>query len=162
MLLSKSCEYGLRASILLASGDQQSYTSIRDISSRLDISFHFLTKIFQKLNSANLLDSKKGVNGGVKLSMEPADISFMDIVLAIDGSCSLNACALGLPGCGEKRPCPMHDQWSAIKSGLIETMKNITMNDLAEAKGDEWNLLLHQLNNSEMASKAEEHGVKAI
>ena len=155
MLLSKSCKYGLRASVLLAALEHDSYVSIRDLSSELDISFHFLTKIFQKLNAAGLLDSKKGVNGGVKLSIPANRITFMDIVVAIDGTCSMNACILGLPGCGEKRPCPMHDQWSAIKSGLLNMMHKVTISDLVNITEEEWKRLVDQMesNKASITSK---------
>lgn len=140
--MSQSCKYGLRATVLLASMDRDTYVSIRELSSELSISFHFLTKIFQKLNAAGFVESKKGVNGGVKLSGPPAQITFMDIVVAIDGACSMNSCALGLPGCGEKRPCPMHDQWSAIKTKMLKMMGNLTIAELAGMPVDEWKKLL--------------------
>lgn len=142
MLLSQSCKYGVRASVYLAILDRDTYVSIRELSNELNISFHFLTKIFQRLNAANLLDSKQGVNGGVKLSVPPNEITFMDIVMAIDGCCSMESCALGLPGCGEKRPCPMHEQWSAIKTGMLDMMKRVTIAELASTPAEEWKDLI--------------------
>ncbi|CAN0202088.1 unnamed protein product, partial [Chrysoparadoxa australica] len=49
MLLSKSCVYGLRASIYLASKSDEEFNSIKEMSDKLEISFHFLTKILQQL-----------------------------------------------------------------------------------------------------------------
>ena len=43
MLLSKSCVYGLRASIYLASKSEGEFISIKGMSANLEISFHFLT-----------------------------------------------------------------------------------------------------------------------
>ena len=63
MLLSKSTEYGIRATLYLTSLKQDGYVSIRAISDELDISFHFLTKIFQKLTQAGLLQSFRGPRG---------------------------------------------------------------------------------------------------
>lgn len=160
MLLSKSCKYGLRASVLLAALDRNSYVSIRELSNELDISFHFLTKIFQKLNAAGLLDSRKGVNGGVKLSIPANRITFMDIVVAIDGTCSMNDCILGLPGCGEKKPCPMHDQWSAIKSGLLNMMHKVSISDLANITEEEWKRLVVQVESNETSLISETQSPK--
>jgi len=56
-MLSESCEYGLRASLYLASLDEEGCVPISTISEELDISFPFFTKIFQKLNDAGLLTS---------------------------------------------------------------------------------------------------------
>ena len=66
MLLSRSAEYGLRAALYLASLEPSGFVSIRDISDHLGLSFHFLTKIFQKLTRAGLLHSYRGPNGGVR------------------------------------------------------------------------------------------------
>lgn len=152
MILSQSCKYGLRASVLLATKETAVYISIRELSDELDISYHFLTKILQKLNTANLLCSKKGLHGGVKLSRRADQITFMDIVDAVDGRCSMDSCALGLPGCGEKRPCPMHEKWSAIKSGLFTMMETVTLAELAMMPVEEWKKLLicqHTADDSE-------------
>ncbi|MGM0706381.1 MAG: RrF2 family transcriptional regulator [Bacteroidota bacterium] len=112
MLLSKSCEYGLRATLYLASIDEDGYVSIGSISDALDISFPYLTKIFQQLNKAGLLTSHRGPSGGVALTCDPEAISLYEIVVSIDGEALFTECVFGLPGCGEGAPCPLHDQWA--------------------------------------------------
>ena len=132
MLLSKSCEYGIRATIyltLLQEGD--GYVSIRKVSEDLDISFHFLTKIFQKLTQAGLLISLKGPNGGVKLAKDSAAISMSDLVVAVDGDTLFKACMLGLPGCGEVQPCPLHDAWAQQRASLKALFDSTNLEELA-------------------------------
>ncbi len=133
MLLSKTCIYGLRASVLLASKKQGGleYTTIRELSDELEISFHFLTKVLQKLTKSELLESYKGPNGGVKLARDASSINFMDVVRSIDGDSLIHECALGLPGCGLLKPCPLHDQWSGLKMNIITMMQDITLKDMA-------------------------------
>lgn len=132
MLLSKSCIYGLRASVLLASKNQNDYINIRDLSEELDISFHFLTKVLQNLTQQQILESYKGPNGGVKLARSADSITFMDIVSAIDADYAFDKCLFGLPGCGELKPCPVHDKWSALKEELLEMMNHATLQELAD------------------------------
>ncbi len=132
MLLSKSCEYGIRATIyltLLQEGEE--YVSIRKVSEDLDISFHFLTKIFQKLTQAGLLLSLKGPNGGVKLTRGPEGVSMTDLVVAIDGAELFTSCMLGLPGCGEAQPCPMHGAWAAQRASLKSLFDATNLAELA-------------------------------
>jgi len=131
MLLSKTCIYGLRAIILLSSKKQGEYITIRELSDELDISFYFLTKVLQKLTKSNLLESYKGPNGGVKLARASSTITFMDVVLSIDGNTLINECALGLPGCGVLKPCPLHDQWSILKENMLDLMTSINLEELA-------------------------------
>ena len=66
MILSNSAEYAVRAIVLLGTLESRRYHSIRDISDELDISFHFLTKVFQKLTLAGMLESLRGPKGGVR------------------------------------------------------------------------------------------------
>lgn len=131
MPLSKSCIYGLRASVYLASRKSNEFVNIREISSELDISFHFLTKVLQELNRAEILESYKGPNGGVKLAKPANKITFWDIVYAIDSDHTFTDCILGLPGCGELNPCPLHDQWSRLKEDLLDMMEHSTLRELA-------------------------------
>lgn len=55
----------------------------------------------------------------------------MDIVDSIDGDSLVHECALGLPGCGVLKPCPLHSQWSGLKEDILITMKNISLAELA-------------------------------
>lgn len=131
-MLSKSCEYALRAAIYLSSLDSEGYVPIRTISKELDISSPFLTKIFQKLNEADLLASHRGPKGGVALTRPPEKIPLYDIVVAIDGRDLFDECVLGLPGCGDSEPCPLHDQWSDEKERFEQIFRDSTLAELPE------------------------------
>ena len=131
MLLSKACEYGLRAALYLASLDEDGYVSIRTISDKLDISFPFLTKIFQQLNEAGLLESHRGPSGGVAFTKPTDEITLYEIVVAIDGADLFEECVLGLPGCGVDKPCPIHDRWATERSRLKTMFRTNTLADMA-------------------------------
>jgi len=40
---------------------------------------------------------------------------------------------LGLPGCGEQRPCPMHHYWKTIKASLKEEFETTSLADLGQS-----------------------------
>lgn len=141
MLLSNSCVYGLRASLYLASRNNGEYIPIRKMSDKLEISFHFLTKILQQLTAEGIMESFKGPNGGIRLNKEGTKVQLMDIVLAIDGPHLLTECALGLPKCGTKNPCPLHDKWSETKDSIRTMLEETSLTELVE-KGKTENLRL--------------------
>lgn len=141
MLLSKSCVYGLRASLYLANRKSGQYVPIREMSDKLEISFHFLTKILQQLTAEGILESYKGPNGGVRLTKPGSNFALIDIVLAIDGEQLLTECALGLPGCGTKNPCPLHDKWASTRDSIRQMLANTTLTELVK-KGRAENLRL--------------------
>lgn len=139
MLLSSSCVYGLRASLYLAANQNGEYVSIREMSDKLDISFHFLTKTLQQLTAAGLLESQKGPKGGVRLTKKGSNISLFEIVEAIDGRDLFTECALGLPGCGTEKPCPLHEQWADTRDSIRNMLQETNLVELA-GKGKEMNL----------------------
>lgn len=139
MLLSSACVYGLRASVYLASKSEDSYISISKISEELEISPHFLTKVLQQMTEAGLLESHKGPKGGVRLTSPAGDIHLIEIVAAIDGMKLLTECALGLPGCGVEKPCPIHDKWASARDEIRSMLAETSLADLVK-KGKEGNL----------------------
>jgi Rrf2 family protein len=147
MLLSKSCEYGLRAMLYLGTlGDEDApdsgtardptreYVSIQTVSDDLDIGFSFLTKVFQQLNDAGLLTSKRGPGGGVALTRAPSDIPLYEIVVAIDGDDLFEECVLGLPGCGEAEPCPLHEHWVEERGRMKTTFQKTTLAEVPNVR----------------------------
>lgn len=132
MLLSKSCIYAIRASIYLAVNRRRTLIPIKEVADTLSISFHFLTKILQILKQENIIDSVKGPNGGVGLLRQPHEISLYDIIIAVDGDAIFEKCILGLPGCSDDNPCPMHHIWRHSKADLTHNIQNETLNALAE------------------------------
>lgn len=141
MLLSKSCVYGLRAALYLANQEKGEFVPIRQMSDKLEISFHFLTKILQQLTAEGLLESFKGPNGGVRLLRTGNKVHLMDIVVAIDGPQLFTECALGLPGCGVKAPCPIHDKWAETRDAIRMMLEESTLTELVK-KGKAENLRL--------------------
>ncbi len=132
MVLSKACTYGVLASFYVAREQNSGYVSIREMSEDLNISFHFLTKILQKLTAYGLMTSHKGPKGGISLAKQPDKITLLEIIAAIDGDEIFHECILGLPGCGHERPCPIHDYWAKVRSDMEEMFAGRTLADTAE------------------------------
>ena len=126
---------GIRAALLvsLKSGkDKESFIPIRQLAEELNVSFHFLTKILQVLTQAKIMESYKGPNGGVRMANPSHEIYLIDIVEAIDGKEVFSSCLLGLPGCGDEDPCPLHDRWKKSKGQLQSIFEEISVAKLAK------------------------------
>jgi Rrf2 family protein len=132
MILSNTCDYGLRAVCYIASEENRRHVSIREISEKLNISFHFLTKILQILTQHQLLNSFRGPNGGVALARSPDTITLMEIIQAIDGPDLFEKCILGLDNCGNDHPCPLHRQWVGIRENISDLFGRTTLKDVAD------------------------------
>ncbi len=130
LLFSKTCIYGIRAVLYVASLGKQEYVPIRSISEQLNISFHFLTKILQILTQQNLMISYRGPNGGVSLAKPAEQIKLIEIIEAIDGYNLFTECILGLPGCGTQSPCPIHAQWALTRQSMQQMLETTSLAEL--------------------------------
>ena len=131
MLLSQRCEYALRTALYLSAAEPGAYVAVREISEALGIPYHFLAKIVQTLTAAGLLQSMRGPTGGVTLARAADRITLKEIVLAVDGPAVFRECVLGLPGCGDRKPCPLHDQWAPARAQVERMFGAATLADTA-------------------------------
>lgn len=130
-IFSRSCEYALQAVTYLASQSQSSSVLARDISGALNIPPHYLGKILQTLVKHNILSSQKGKSGGFVINGTPKEIMLYDIIEIMDGPECLEQCIMGFPGCSDENPCPVHLEWSKLKTGIIDLLKNRSITDLS-------------------------------
>lgn len=119
MILSKSCEYAIRASIYIAyKSHKGEKAGIVEISEAVGSPTHFTGKILQALSKKKVISSIKGPNGGFFIS-DPTSVYLIDIVRAVDGNNLFSACVMGLKTCSDVKPCPMHHQVKPIRTQLL-------------------------------------------
>jgi Rrf2 family protein len=130
MILSKSCEYAIRATVYVAlksRGNEK--TGIIEIAEAIGSPMHFTGKILQTLVRKNILSSAKGPTGGFYIE-NGQTLFLIDIVRAIDGNGLFTACVLGLEKCSETQPCPMHEQIKPIRDRLAIEFSKQSVDDL--------------------------------
>jgi Rrf2 family iron-sulfur cluster assembly transcriptional regulator len=137
-MFSKSCEYGIRASIYVAKNTLKSRkVSLVEVAKHTDSPPAFMAKVLQKLTKLNILSSSKGPTGGFFVEIENLKkISVLSIVLAIDGDGVFANCTLGLRRCDGQRPCPMHFKFIKIRDEMKEMLEDSTLQLLAEQVSD--------------------------
>ncbi|MGD9489743.1 MAG: Rrf2 family transcriptional regulator [Calditrichaceae bacterium] len=132
MLLSKSCIYAIRSALYITLEKDRKYIPVREIAERLQISFHFLTKILQILSKNHIVASYKGPTGGIMLLKSADEITLLDIILAIDGPGIFEECVLGLPGCSHEKPCPLHHHWNEQRKTIKNSLQNSYLSSVAK------------------------------
>lgn len=130
IILSRGCEYAIQAMIYLATQPQDAPILQRDIATALNIPPYFLGKILQLLSRSGLVNSFKGKSGGFVLARPLHEVSLYDVVLAMEGPTFLCGCILGFPGCDDRTPCPVHNQWKSLKQELVQMLQQQTIADL--------------------------------
>lgn len=144
-ILSKSCEYALRALLYIAlNTNENKKAGIKEIAEALDIPSHFVGKILQNLVRHHILSSVKGPNGGYYITHEHMQTSLFSIVEMLDNPEFFYKCGLGLKRCSNKHPCPIHHEFQPYRDHLKQIFEEKTLASLTEeiaAKPDNMRVL---------------------
>jgi Rrf2 family iron-sulfur cluster assembly transcriptional regulator len=132
-MFSKTCEYGIRAAIFIASQSyQNNRVGLKDIAKKIDSPEAFTAKILQTLVKNDIIKSIKGVGGGFDIPKTTmSQIKLSQIVTALDGDSVFTGCGLGLSYCSEEHPCPVHEKFKSIRNELAFMLENTNLEELA-------------------------------
>ncbi|PGS56319.1 Rrf2 family transcriptional regulator [Bacillus sp. AFS041924] len=92
MQYSVGVEYALHCLVYLIDNPEDSPIGIKELSFFQGVSDTYLSKIFSKLSKAGIVSSVPGVKGGFKLAKSPEEISFWDVIEAVEGSKPIFQC----------------------------------------------------------------------
>lgn len=91
--ISTGVEYGLHCLLFLTSPPGEApEPSVRDLADLQGVPVEYLAKIFTKLSRAGLVLATEGARGGFALARPADEISFLDVIEAIDGNKQLFEC----------------------------------------------------------------------
>jgi len=133
MKFSKKTQYGLRAMVYLAAPRlKNKICPLKKISKEESIPFNFLEKIFSKLEKANLVKAKKGVQGGYFLAKSPQKIKISQIIKILEGEMAPVFCLVKEKKflCPREKKCLAKNLWRKIQEALNSTLNSITLADL--------------------------------
>jgi Rrf2 family protein len=133
--LSQTAEYAIRATAWFASHSPDLPVRAQDLSKGTDIPAHYLAKILRRLVVAGILDSQKGQGGGFSLARRPRQISFRDVLSAVDAYPKADQCAFGWGACDASHPCPLHGAWSRMSRDFHRWASNTTFAEVQGGKG---------------------------
>ena len=129
-MISKTGKQALNAVLLLAALSDGEYAGAKDIAKETGAPQNYLGKLLQMLSRHGLLISQKGVNGGFRLSKNPAKISVFDILEPIDHINQKSGCILGQSQCTDEKACALHTRWIKVRDSYISFLNETTIADL--------------------------------
>ena len=137
-MFSRTCEYGIRATLHIADRSlQNERVSLKYIAETIDSPEAFTAKILQQLARVGIISSIKGPNGGFEIEAGKLEtLVLAEIVRAIDGESIFIGCGLGLKVCDENRPCPVHNRFKLIRNELRSMLENTKVADMARSLND--------------------------
>jgi len=141
--ISNGVEYALHCLLfLVGKPGAMAEANVRDLAELQGVSTEYLAKIFTRLSRAGLVIASEGARGGFVLARNAKKISFLDVVLAIDGPKTLFACREIRSNCalfGQRAPrwatdghCSIHTVMMEAEEKMRAELAAHTLAELAE------------------------------
>ena len=131
MRLSKRRQYGLKATVYLASRAESGYCQAREIARAEALPAKFLESVLLALRGGDILVSKVGAGGGYRLARDPGEILVGEIldacVVSADGPG--DEVDAGSGGVGEAGVAFLHDR---LEDAIEASIGRLTIADLLD------------------------------
>ena len=127
-MISQTVEYALRAVVFLAN-DPKAGRTTEQIAKVTLVPQAYLSKVMQQLAAAGLVRAQRGIGGGFTLLKDPAVITILEIVNAVDPIKRIRTCPLGLAAHGV-RLCPLHKRMDEALASVEKAFANSTLAEI--------------------------------
>jgi Rrf2 family protein len=129
MSLGRRADYAIRATLDLARSPG-ALRKAREIGEAMAVPVSFLPQILAQLVRAGIASSTAGPRGGYGLARDPASLSLLDVVVAVDGEVAENPCVLRGGPCHWEDRCAVHDPWTRAKQAMMDELAATSFADL--------------------------------
>ena len=132
-MLSLTCKTAIKAVIYLASKfESEEKSGIKEIAEYINASEHTVGKVLQTLVKEGVINSLKGPTGGFFITARQINQPIINIVISIDGKDVFKKYFLGLNKCSATHPCPIHDDYKAVRDLFEKMCRQKNVKDLCD------------------------------
>jgi Rrf2 family protein len=138
--LTRRSEYGIIAMTHLAQHPDEAVSS-RDISERYNIPKRLLAEVMKDLVHRGQVRSVRGAAGGYVLSADPAKITVLSLLQALEGPFEMVPCTSTATapasngGCELVQSCPIKAPIHRIHEKINQMLATVTVGELARGDG---------------------------
>jgi Rrf2 family iron-sulfur cluster assembly transcriptional regulator len=136
MQLTMTGEYAIRAMIHLAGLPMGTSVQIAEIARAWNIPESFLRKIITQLTKTRMVSSTRGIGGGVRLTQDPASLTVISVIEAVDGPMTLNKCLIERSFCDRTSWCAVHDIWYEAQEKMKQALGSASLAELARVSSE--------------------------
>ncbi len=129
--IGRHTDYAARIVLHLAALPDGAQVTAAQIAAARLLPGAFIRRIIGKLAAAGIVRTSRGAGGGVSLGRPAAEISLLDVVVAMEGGLVLNACVDSPTACPLAETCPVQRAWTAATATLAENLAQARFDSLA-------------------------------
>jgi len=134
MQITQTADYAVRTVVYLALHGNGGPVAASVIAKEMVIPGDYISKVVQALSRAGLVESVAGRNGGAQLARDPAELSMLEIIEAVDGPVTLTRCVVRPGACPRDTYCVVHDFWESAQKGLVGVLSQAKIADICRPK----------------------------
>ena len=132
MKISTKVRYGLKALVYIADESAKGrIVRIKEISEKEDISVQYLEQILYKLKNENIIEGKRGPNGGYRLAKNPEEITLHELYKILDEEekvIDCNESKENKANCNGQS-CGTTCIWNKLDNAMTKILEETTLND---------------------------------
>ncbi len=129
MKLSTRGQYGLYAMYYLAIHKDEGPKSLQSIAS-IGVPKQYLEQLLGNLRRAGLVGTVRGSQGGYQIARDPAEISVLDVIDAMEGPLELSECMTDEKTCDRSCQCPVRRVWQKLTDSINQELSGIKLSDM--------------------------------
>ena len=133
MQIPRKIEYALRAMIHLAD-HPEGVARGTEIARDEQIPKYYLEKVIRDLMHRGLVRARRGPGGGYQLARPADEVTFRDVIEAVEGPITLNVCVDGSSSCALQPTCRMFRVWEEGQRVLLEIFSQTTLKEIAASR----------------------------
>ena len=126
----------MRALVVLGLNYGKSGVRIQTISEQQNVPKRFLEQILNDLKSAGVVESKRGVAGGYRLSKAPDQISLAVVIRHIEGPLAPVNCVsekfYAKCSCPDEGRCGIRSVMKEVRDAIVKILEGVTVAELCE------------------------------
>lgn len=123
-------DYALRVLLYLRVAPERR-GSVPDIATAHHISRNHLDKVVQKLAAANIVETTRGRNGGVRLVRDPASITVGQVMRTMESDFAVVECLGPVRYCRIAGVCGARDIFAQALDAYFDVLDRATLDDIA-------------------------------
>lgn len=131
-MISVSTKHALKALIALNAKKRFEYVPVLELAKEIKVPSPYLSKVAKALAQAELIESRKGPGGGVRISEAGQSASFYDVCILLEDPVIGDACFFSRNPCSKASPCALHQEWAKAKSETVKFLKKCLIKEFRE------------------------------
>ena len=106
--------------------------SAPDLAEHAGLEAPTVAKVLKPLAQAGLVEGFRGANGGYRLARDPAAISLVEIVEAMEGPLGMTECSLHDGNCGIEQSCGVRANWRRINDVVADALRGVSLAEMLQ------------------------------